>query len=52
MICYLDTAGVVWLAEANLTKLSQKVLSLIQAADLRISPTTFMESWRRARWPA
>ena len=43
MICYLDTAVVVWLAEANLAKLSQKALSLIQTADLRISPMAFVE---------
>ena len=43
MICYLDTQIVVWLAEANLAKLSQKALSLIQTADLRISPIAVLE---------
>ena len=43
MICYVDTAVAVWLAEANLAKLSQKALSLIQTADLRISPMAVVE---------
>ena len=43
MICYLDTQIVVWLAEANLAKLSQRALSLIQTADLRISPVALLE---------
>jgi PIN domain nuclease of toxin-antitoxin system len=41
--CYVDTAVAVWLAEANLAKLSQKALSLIQTADLRISPMAVVE---------
>ena len=43
MICYLDTHAVVWVAEANLSKLSQKALSLIQTADLRVSPMAVVE---------
>ena len=43
MICYLDTQIVVWLAEANLAKLSQRALSLIQTADLRVSPIALLE---------
>lgn len=34
---------VIWLAEANFAKLSQKALSLIQTADLRISPMAVVE---------
>ena len=58
MICYLDTQVAVWLAEANLAKLSQKALSLIQTAELRISPMAVVElqylyetgvSWFRPR---
>ena len=43
MICYVDTQVAVWLAEANLAKISQKALSLIQIADLRISPMAVVE---------
>ncbi len=43
MICYLDTAVAVWLNEANLAKLSQKALSLIEMADVRISPIAVVE---------
>jgi len=43
LIAYLDTQVVVWLAGANLAKLSQKALSLIQTADLRISPMAVVE---------
>lgn len=43
MICYIDTQVVVWLAEANLAQISQKALSLIQIADLRISPMAVLE---------
>jgi PIN domain nuclease of toxin-antitoxin system len=43
LICYVDTQVVVWLAEANLAKISQKALSLIQIADLRISPMAVLE---------
>jgi PIN domain nuclease of toxin-antitoxin system len=43
MICYLDTQVAIWLAEANLSKLSRKVLSLVQTADLRVSPMAVVE---------
>ena len=43
MICYIDTQVAIWLNEANLAKLSQKALALIQAADLRISPMVLVE---------
>jgi PIN domain nuclease of toxin-antitoxin system len=43
MICYLDTQIAIWLAEANLSKLSRKVLSLVQTADLRVSPMAVVE---------
>lgn len=43
MTCYLDTHVVVWLAEANLAKISRKALSLVQTADLRISPMAVVE---------
>jgi PIN domain nuclease of toxin-antitoxin system len=43
VICYVDTGVAVWLAEANLAKLSQKALSLIQTAELRISPMAVVE---------
>ena len=43
MICYLDTQVAVWLAQADLAKLSQKALSLIQTADLRLSPMAIAE---------
>ena len=43
MIAYVDTQVAVWLAEANVAKLSQKVLSIIQTADLRISPMAVIE---------
>ena len=43
MICYLDTAVVVWLAEANLAKLSAKALSLLEIADVRVSPMAVAE---------
>jgi PIN domain nuclease of toxin-antitoxin system len=43
VICYLDTAVAVWLAEANLAKVSQKALSLIQIADVRLSPMVVVE---------
>ena len=38
MICYFDTHVAIWLAEANLQKLSHKALSYIERADVRISP--------------
>jgi len=43
MLCYVDTQVAVWLAEANLAKLSQKALSMVQMADLRISPMAVLE---------
>jgi PIN domain nuclease of toxin-antitoxin system len=43
LIGYLDTQVAVWLAQADLAKLSQKALSLIQTADLRISPMAVVE---------
>jgi len=43
LTCYLDTHVVVWLAEANLAKISRKALSLVQTADLRISPMAVVE---------
>lgn len=43
LICYADTQVVVWLAEASLTKISQKAFSLIEIADLRISPMAVVE---------
>ena len=43
MICYIDTQVAIWLNEANLAEFSQKARSLIEAADLRISPMAVME---------
>ena len=43
MICYIDTQVAIWLNEANLSKLSPNALSLIQAADVRISPMAVVE---------
>jgi PIN domain nuclease of toxin-antitoxin system len=43
LICYIDTQVAIWLAEANVAKISQKALSLIQTADLRISPMSVVE---------
>jgi PIN domain nuclease of toxin-antitoxin system len=43
LICYLDTAVAVWLAEANLAKISQKAVSLVEIADVRISPMAVVE---------
>ena len=43
MTCYVDTQVAIWLAEANLTKISQKALSLIQVGDVRISPMAVVE---------
>ena len=43
MIAYLDTQVMVWLAEANVAKLSKKALALIRTADLRISPMVLVE---------
>jgi PIN domain nuclease of toxin-antitoxin system len=43
LICYVDTQAAIWLYEANLAKFSPKGLSLVQAADLRISPMVLVE---------
>ena len=43
MICYVDTQVAIWLNEAKLAKLSQKALSLIRVADVRISPMAVVE---------
>lgn len=43
MICYVDTQVVIWLAEANLSRISQKALSLVQMSDVRISPMAVVE---------
>jgi PIN domain nuclease of toxin-antitoxin system len=43
VIAYLDTQVAVWLAEANLAKLSQKAISTVQSASLRISPMAVVE---------
>ena len=43
MICYLDTAVAIWLAEGKTAKFSHKTLSLIETADLRISPMAVLE---------
>ena len=43
MICYVDTHVAVWLAEANLTKLSHKAVSLLNGGDVRISPMAVVE---------
>ena len=43
MIVYVDTHVAVWLAEANLTKLSRKAISLLHNGDVRISPMAVVE---------
>jgi PIN domain nuclease of toxin-antitoxin system len=43
LICYIDTQVAVWLAEANLAKISRKALALIRIADVRISPMAVLE---------
>ena len=43
MIVYVDTQVVIWLAEANLAKISRKVISLINNGDVRISPMAVIE---------
>ena len=43
MIVYVDTHVAVWLAEANLVKLSQKAMSLMDNGDVRISPMAVVE---------
>ena len=43
MIVYVDTQVAVWLAEANLAKISRKAISLINNGDVRISPMAVIE---------
>jgi PIN domain nuclease of toxin-antitoxin system len=43
MIVYIDTQVAVWLAEANLAKISRKAISLIHNGDVRISPMAVIE---------
>ena len=43
MIIYIDTQVAVWLAEANLGKISRKAISLIHNGDVRISPMAVIE---------
>ena len=43
MSAYLDTHVVVWLCEANLSKLSPAALDAINENDLLISPTVLIE---------
>jgi PIN domain nuclease of toxin-antitoxin system len=43
LICYLDTQAAIWLAEANIRRLSHKALSSIEKAEVRISPMVVVE---------
>jgi PIN domain nuclease of toxin-antitoxin system len=43
VIVYIDTQVAVWLAEANLAKISRKAISLIHSGDVRISPMAVIE---------
>jgi len=43
VIVYVDTQVAVWLAEANLAKISRKAISLIHGGDVRISPMAVVE---------
>lgn len=43
LICYLDTQIAVWLAEANLKKLSATAASMAAKSELLISPMVMME---------
>jgi PIN domain nuclease of toxin-antitoxin system len=43
VIVYIDTQVAVWLAEANLAKISRKAISLIHNGDVRISPMAVIE---------
>jgi PIN domain nuclease of toxin-antitoxin system len=43
VICYLDTQAAIWLAAANIEKLSHRALSLIVKAEIRISPMVVLE---------
>jgi hypothetical protein len=44
MIVYVETQVVVWLAEANLARISRKANSLINSGDVRISPTAVIRA--------
>lgn len=43
MIAYVDTNVVVWLAQGNLTRISQKAESVLEQAELLISPMVLIE---------
>ena len=43
MIAYLDTNVVVWLAQGDLGRISSKAQSLLEQADLLISPMVLIE---------
>jgi PIN domain nuclease of toxin-antitoxin system len=43
LICYLDTHAAIWLAEANIQRLSHRALSYIERAEVRISPMVVLE---------
>lgn len=43
MIAYLDTNVVAWLAQGNLTRIGQKARSVLEQADLLISPIVLIE---------
>lgn len=44
MTAYLDTHVVVWLAQGDLTRISQNARRIIEASDLLISPMVLIES--------
>ncbi len=43
MIAYLDTNVVVWLAQGNLTRISQTAQDVLEQADLLVSPMVLIE---------
>jgi PIN domain nuclease of toxin-antitoxin system len=43
MIVYVDTQVAVWLAEANLVKISRQAISLMNIGDVRVSPMAVIE---------
>ena len=43
MIAYLDTNVIVWLAQGDLARISPKAQSLLEQADLLISPMVLIE---------
>lgn len=43
MIAYLDTNVVVWLAQGNLARISDKARDILEDADLLISPMVLIE---------